>query len=152
MTLNEKIQLARDDLENAMESVPTSTKQAFLRLSKLLTELDERESNNQPIKTISSLDEYIEYKQEEAIRNMKTPDSEVSSCSAVSFVLQEWNDDDPLKPYWYDDDQYEGTETTEKKCLAYVANDMRRNPRHYEAYPHRIVRREETEISLPNAK
>ena len=46
MTLNEKIQLARDELENAMESVPTSTKEAFLRLSKLLTELDEQSTEN----------------------------------------------------------------------------------------------------------
>jgi hypothetical protein len=55
-----------------------------------------------------------------------------------------------MNPYWYDDDQHKGTETTEKKCRAYVTNDMRRNPRHYEAYRHRIVRREETEIPLPN--
>lgn len=66
-----------------------------------------------------------------------------------TFILQEQNDDDPHEPYWYDDDQLRGTEVSEKKCVAYVKRDMRENPRHYAANKHRIVMREETEISFP---
>jgi len=77
--------------------------------------------------------------------------SGASLCSEIYFILQELNDDS-YRRYWFDDTQPANTEKSLDRLERWVKRDMKKHSAHYAHCRHRIIKREETEVSFPNTE